>query len=338
MFSLTDLLSTLRFAVAPSRPTTTRPDFRARLSLGSLEQLEERATPAAPLDPFTSFQERAAGVAMVPGQNAALIAESDEMAAMTPTQTFNNVRSALTITGNGGINVIRIRGNITAPITLSGGANDIFYVNVGGDMRLTRGEGLLLAGGVTADHVICNFHGNPGHLIANRAVINGTVLAPGYIVALNGTTINGELFSTPRLTVVRGGSILNPVPFDPSTPPAPSVANGTISGRVGINSESGFEPYGGMIVTLTGTDAQGDPVELTTETLMDGTYSFTNLAAGTYTLTFDGASAFGTAVAGTVDGNADGELSEDGWSISGIVLTTGDSAGVNYDFALPANS
>ncbi|MBK8626041.1 MAG: carboxypeptidase regulatory-like domain-containing protein [Saprospiraceae bacterium] len=41
-----------------------------------------------------------------------------------------------------------------------------------------------------------------------------------------------------------------------------------------------------MTVTLTGTTGDGTPVNQTTTTGSDGSYSFTNLKPGTYTVTF----------------------------------------------------
>src|SRR5437588_7339925 len=42
---------------------------------------------------------------------------------------------------------------------------------------------------------------------------------------------------------------------------------------------------GGVTITLTGTDNMGNPVNLTTTTAADGTYSFQNLVPGKYTIT-----------------------------------------------------
>ena len=51
------------------------------------------------------------------------------------------------------------------------------------------------------------------------------------------------------------------------------------------NIDAGEPPIGGVIVTLTGTNNLGQPVNLTTTTAPNGTYSFNNLRAGTYKLT-----------------------------------------------------
>jgi protocatechuate 3,4-dioxygenase beta subunit len=50
--------------------------------------------------------------------------------------------------------------------------------------------------------------------------------------------------------------------------------------------DSGEPGIGGVTVTLTGTDGQGNPVTLTTTTNPDGSYNFPNLVPGTYKLTF----------------------------------------------------
>ncbi len=61
--------------------------------------------------------------------------------------------------------------------------------------------------------------------------------------------------------------------------------------------EPGEAGLGGVLVTLTGTDASGLPVFLATTTAADGTYAFANLAAGSYTVTAlpGGATAFALA-------------------------------------------
>jgi hypothetical protein len=89
----------------------------------------------------------------------------------------------------------------------------------------------------------------------------------------------------------------------------------------------------GVTLTLTGTDSQNHAVVMTTTTLPDGSYSFSGLLPGTYTITQtvpDGYSVYSSSV-GTVNNNNDGNADPSLLSISQINLASGDS-GVNYDF------
>ncbi|MCE9533941.1 MAG: DUF11 domain-containing protein, partial [Planctomycetes bacterium] len=75
----------------------------------------------------------------------------------------------------------------------------------------------------------------------------------------------------------------------------PRLPTGSISGYVyrdysvdGIRQPAATFPetgIGGVLITLAGTDIVGSPVNLTTTTAADGSYTFIGLAAGTYTLT-----------------------------------------------------
>jgi hypothetical protein len=126
--------------------------------------------------------------------------------------------------------------------------------------------------------------------------------------------------------------------------PAPPVIAGTspasISGYAYIDvnrngtKDAGDAALAGVTVTLTGTDVNGNAINLTATTDANGFYIFTNLAAGNYQLTRTAPAGFdnaGTDV-GTVGGSTDGVGSADGNSIGQIVLKAGDN-GVNYDFA-----
>ena len=91
------------------------------------------------------------------------------------------------MTGNGGLNVIDINGDINNSLILKGTANDIFIVNVKGSVDLQGKETLGLAGGVTADHVLYNFIGPDGSVITGKNnVIDGTLLGPTYGFFLRG--------------------------------------------------------------------------------------------------------------------------------------------------------
>jgi hypothetical protein len=124
---------------------------------------------------------------------------------------------------------------------------------------------------------------------------------------------------------------------DGGTSTPPPAATASISGRVfnDVGRDGQYNPEGGIdhgfeavIIQLQGVDDLGQTVVRTTLTAADGTYSFTGLRAGTYSLfeiqpegCIDGDD-FAGSFGGTVDG-VDG--------IIGITISTG-GIGVNYDF------
>jgi hypothetical protein len=161
----------------------------------------------------------------------------------------------------------------------------------------------------------------------------GTVLAPL-------GPANSNIFYTPQgrlISADNGGT----------TPPG-QTASSSLSGLVFLDSggtvgvfDAGIDSgIGNVAVTLMGTDANGNSVNLQTFTDSQGRYSFTNLAPGTYSV-----SAALPAVAnaapeipkvGTVDGASDG-VATDATSqvISSIILdSNGGHVGINYNFAL----
>ncbi|MBK7635345.1 MAG: carboxypeptidase regulatory-like domain-containing protein [Saprospiraceae bacterium] len=79
----------------------------------------------------------------------------------------------------------------------------------------------------------------------------------------------------------------------------------------------------GLTVTLTGTTGDGTPVNQTTTTGSDGSYSFTNLKPGTYTVTFTKPT--GTAFTGQDSGtdDKDSDASPTTGSTAGIPLLSG---------------
>jgi hypothetical protein len=124
-------------------------------------------------------------------------------------------------------------------------------------------------------------------------------------------------------------------------PPPPATLSGFVyldSNNNGVRN-SGESPLAGITITLTGFDANGKPVSVSTVTLQDGSYKFTGLAAGTYTLTEELPPAYvhGMNAVGTVGGTADGSLVGTS-AIGSITLHSGD-VGTEYDFAvLPPQS
>ena len=95
------------------------------------------------------------------------------------------------------------------------------------------------------------------------------------------------------------------------------------SAYLDLNSNSardGNEPgLGGVLITLTGTDARGNPVNMSTTTAANGSYTFDDLLSGTYTL--HETQPIALADGGDALGTAGGSLSND--TASGIVLPIG---------------
>ena len=98
--------------------------------------------------------------------------------------------------------------------------------------------------------------------------------------------------------------------------------------------ETGESGLQGIIITLTGTDANGNAVSASVTTALDGSYSFTGLMAGTYELTVTMPPSFfqGPNAVGSVNGSPDGALV--GTSSIGSISLPAGAAGTEYDFAV----
>jgi hypothetical protein len=270
-------------------------------------------------------------------------AASDAFAALPATQTFGNLKHSTNITGNGGLNVIDVKSvNLNREkLTLTGGANDVFVIDVDRGFDFQRSQ-LVLSGGVTADHVLFNFHGGGAQVSITdaRSAISGTFLAPHRTVEFQGSgDLTGEIIG--RNVLVSSSGTLTEKPFSaPADSPPPVAQTGSLSGYVYFDGdgdgtrndgpESGIE---GATVTLTGTDLAGNPVTRTTTTDASGYYTFTDLPAGTYQIEAhagDLGYMDGHAAAGTVNDTTDGTDS-DGGQITEITLDQGQN-GVEYDF------
>jgi hypothetical protein len=129
--------------------------------------------------------------------NADALNAAATIAALTPTQTFAAIRRPTVITGNGGLNVIDIDGNITASVLLSGSSNDVFFINVSGTIDLRDHAALAVTGGVTAGAVLYNLTGHGTVEIHVLDGINGTLLAPDYNLHLDGE-FNGAVIGGGR--------------------------------------------------------------------------------------------------------------------------------------------
>ncbi|HEX2916673.1 MAG TPA: SdrD B-like domain-containing protein [Chloroflexia bacterium] len=191
---------------------------------------------------------------------------------------------------------------------------------------------------------------------ANAALDGGEIGLAGVTIVLKDS--NGNVVAT-TTTAADGSYSFNPPPgnytieetqpngYGSSTPnilnvtvPATGLSNqdfgettGSFSGVVfqdnnndGIQ-QSGETGIGGVTIALTGTDANGNPVNLTTTTAADGSYSFSGLLSGTYTITETQPANYSDGK--DVVGSMGGTLSND--QISAISLKAGNS-GTGYTF------
>jgi hypothetical protein len=108
----------------------------------------------------------------------------------------------------------------------------------------------------------------------------------------------------------------------------PSTLSGFVYNDANNNGtkDAGEAGIAGATVTLTGITTQNHSVNLTAKTDASGAYSFTNLAAGTYTLSTSAPSGYvsGTASAGTQGGTGGG-------TVSGITIDA-NTTGTDNDF------
>ncbi|HMX15515.1 MAG TPA: SdrD B-like domain-containing protein [Rhodocyclaceae bacterium] len=166
-------------------------------------------------------------------------------------------------------------------------------------------NGITTAGGV----------GNGGSVGTASAVTTAPSLIAGIVLPPNTTATGNNFAEIPNGRALSGRVFLD---FD---------AGGTVNGN-----DHGI---GGVTINLTGTDINGNPVSRTTSTASDGSYSFTGLPEGTYTLSQPGQAAGtsnGTTTAGSTGGVASNPTATTS-QITGISLVGADTVSADNNFA-----
>jgi hypothetical protein len=160
-----------------------------------------------------------------------------------------------------------------------------------------------------------------------NALIQQGVLIPGHNYRFYVMVHDGDQNKT-------GGDV-GQASYQVNLPAPVNTQPATISGTV--FDDSGVMPTGlaGIQIVLSGFDANGNPVNRTAITDVNGNYSFSNVApGGNYTLTeasFAPNYIADFASAGTVNSHTDGVVAVSEDSIGAISLNGGD-AGINFDF------
>jgi hypothetical protein len=179
-------------------------------------------------------------------------------------------------------------------------------------------------GGVTVSLTGTDVNGNAVSKTTTTAS-NGTYLFSGLVAGTysvaSPASASGEALETTSPLPVNLGAGQN------STGDNFGYITGGISGTVYTDSNKnsvldGGEPgIGGVTVTLTGTDANNNPVSKTTTTAANGTYSFAGLLAGSYSI--------------SVPATANGESLETTSPLAVILPAGGSSVNNNFGYVPP---
>ena len=126
---------------------------------------------------------------------------SNWAAGLTATQSMYDIQSSITITGNGGQNVIDV-GYIYLPsggaVTIKGGAFDTFIFNIPYGILLDGGASIALSG-VTPAQVLFNFPGTLASIKLNNSTTTGIFLMPTGPTQITAGTHVSEFISGTKL-------------------------------------------------------------------------------------------------------------------------------------------
>jgi choice-of-anchor A domain-containing protein len=163
-------------------------------------------------DPSASIQiQSGSGLSggVQPTSLSSLQAEANSLstwaAGLKPTQTFSNINdtSSMTISGNGGQNVISVPGTFSlgndSVFIVAGGTADTFIFNIPNGMQLGSGSILWLLG-VPPGQVLFNVTGSTG-ITVDAAYTSGIFLAPNAEILVQNGTHNSEFISGTKLVL-----------------------------------------------------------------------------------------------------------------------------------------
>ena len=138
---------------------------------------------------------------------ATATAAANRLAKLTATQKLSAATKSITITGNGGVNVVSIPSVkiVNGALTIHGSPSDIFVVNVAGKFELDSSD-VVLDGGVRACNILWNFTGSAitesnEVELENGSTAAGVFLALSRLVDLEDSTLNGRVLAGGDLEV-----------------------------------------------------------------------------------------------------------------------------------------
>ncbi|MGH7177144.1 MAG: SdrD B-like domain-containing protein, partial [Tepidisphaeraceae bacterium] len=165
-----------------------------------------------------------------------------------------------------------------------------------------------------------------------RFTVTGGALAPLYAFKDIGVTVTSDnsTFSGAFNVDFSGGARGNVGAIDKLPPPPECSLSGFVYQDLNNDGlvDFGEREITGVQITLTGTDVNGNPVNMVTQTEGAGFYMFSGLIEGTYTLTETQPGAYndGKDTLGTTAGTTGNDV------FSNIVLAHPNCNGTNYNF------
>lgn len=325
--------------------------------------------PSNSVAPITVVDSLPLGSSFVSGGNAtwSCTAAGSTITCTSATDIGASGSSSFPITANMGsaanpvVNFVSVDGTTFDPNADNDDDQDVTVVNQVADLAILKSVAPdAPMAGAPVSYTLDVTNNGPSHVVG-ASITDGL---PGDVTgvtwtctACNTTSGTGNVATTVDLTVGATASITITGTVDATattlsntatiTPPAGVTDNvaandtATVSGLVlpasisGTVVDDGTVGIAGVTVTLTGTDDQGATVSVVGTTNPDGTYSFTNLRPGTYTVTETQPVGYGDGAESAGSNGGDDATTND--AISAIVLGSGDDA-TDYDFAETTSS
>jgi uncharacterized repeat protein (TIGR01451 family) len=329
------------FSFLTSTSNLVRQATRGRKRSRKLEMvaLEERCVPTSASQSITFVSQQTGGIS-APALFNQFNPNLGVLQSITIAQT-GSITSDIKVENTSTLSAASITATVAGSMSLTGGGvNQNITLNpISETFAATMFDGTLDFGGTSGTDF-----GNQTASGSNSSTLTGTQMTPFEgtgTIGLNESSTAGSnaTSNVGNLALVIASNATATVTITYNYTPN----NASISGFVYMDandngtfdsSESGIA---GVTLTLTGTTSQGMAVNQTTTTTTGGAYSFTGLAAGTYSVAETPPANYlnGTDSLGSL-GATNGKVSAN--DLSSIVVAQG-NAGVNYNFGelLPAS-
>ncbi len=167
------------------------------------------------------------------GNESSVLDFIQELTAATPDVTLEVIDSSLLFEGQGGMNVVRVEGDISlaskSVLKFRGSLDDRFIVQVQGNVSLNGQASIQTEGGILPKDILFILpQQNTNIQIAGNAKAMGTFFAARGIASLTGKgSLQGSLLAWNAINIAGNGTSIEAAPFCPvdwsqAVPPSPS--------------------------------------------------------------------------------------------------------------------